>query len=197
MGDVLVSRTGKKVYHENFCPYILRTKKKNRKTLNEEEAKNLGYHECSFCRSAVGLAYKYRNSGLVTSYDSVDNAVCVRTDVGFWKAIWMDDGQKWKLFHLNHGDFDLKKKPKELMRCHFHRQRDVPLTDSLGSIIAYIRRHDESVKTYEGDYRKMPTATPMQRKYKKRAKNREKKKSIRNVYKILDQIKMEGDQRNG
>lgn len=191
MSDVLVSRKGKKVYHENFCPYILRTERKNRKTIDELEAIRYHYRECSFCRSVRGLVYKYRKSGLDTSFDPIDNAMCIRTEVGFWKAIWVDEEQKWKLFHCNHGDFAPEKPSRLLMRGHFHRQRDVPLTSSLSKIVAYILRHDESLIKCEGDYRKMPKNTPKQRKYYNRAKNRAKKKSIRNVYKILDQIKME------
>lgn len=196
MSDVLVSRVGD-VYHENFCPYILRIERKNRKTLSEEEAQRRGYRECSFCRSVKGLVYKYRKSGCDSYYDPVDNALCLRTDVGFWKIIWMDEEQQWKLYHCNHGCFSPEKDPKKLMRGHFHRQKDVPLTSSLGKIVAYIRRHDESLVKCEGDYRKMPKSTPKQRRYYKHAKNRARKKSIRNVYKILDQIKMEGESEHG
>ena len=191
MSDVLVSRDGSKVFHENFCPYILKTKRKNRKTIDEFDAQMEGYRECKFCRSVKGLVYKYRKSGLDTFYDPVDNAACFRTEIGFWKAIWVDDEEKWKLYHCNHGSFSLEKDPKRLMRSHFHRQRDVPLTTSLSQIVSYIRQHDESLQQYNGDYHKMPTNTPKQKQYYKRAKNRAKKKSIKNVYKILDQIKME------
>lgn len=197
MSDVLVSRNGKKVFHENFCPYILRTERKSRKTIDEEEAEEKGYRECAFCRSVKGIVYKYRMSGFDAFYDSVDNAVCIRTDVGFWKAIWEEEEQQWKLFHMNHGDFNPEKDPKRMMRSHFHRQRDVMPSTSLAKLVAYIQRHDDSILRYEDDFHKMPKTSPKQRKYYKHAKNRAKKKSIRNVYKILDQIKMEGESYNG
>ncbi len=189
--SVVVGRNGKKVFHENFCPYALKIKEENRLFSDERHAKKDGYRECAFCRSVKGLVYKYRKSGFDTFYDPVDNAVCIRTEVGFWKAIWMDDSEDWKLFHLNRGDFDPKVRPSVLMRRRFHRQKDVPQTESLAHIVMYIRRHDKDMKTYDGDYHKMPRQTPKQRKYYKHAKNRAKKKSVRNVYKILDQIKME------
>ena len=200
MSDVVVSKEGE-VFHENFCPYLLRTKRKNRKTVSEEEAKKRGYRECCFCRSVKGLVYKYRKNGFETFYDAVDNAVCIQTEVGFWKAIWLDEEQEWRLFHLNHGDFDSKKSPKQRMRGHFHRQKDVLQTSSLAKIVFYIRRHDESLLKSEGDYHNLPRSTPTQRKFYDRAKKRAKRKSVRNVYKILDQIKMEENrkenQKNG
>lgn len=197
MSDVLVSRFGKKVYHETFCPYILRTKRKNRKTMDETEAKHDGFRECKFCHSVRGIAYKYDKTGADTLYDPVDDAICIRTEVGFWKILWYEDTEKWKLYHCNQGCFSPDKDPKQLMRSHFHRQRDVAPTQSLGSIMAYIRQHDENLQQYNGDYRKMPTSTATQRKYYKKAKKLAKKKSINNVYKILNQIKMEGEQHNG
>lgn len=188
---VIVGRNGKKVFHENFCPYALKIKPENRIFPDNKTLKKKGYRECSFCRSVRGLVYKYRKSGFDTFYDPVDNAVCIRTEVGFWKAIWMDEEENWKLFHLNRGDFDSNVKPSILMRRRFHRQKDVLQTESLAHIVAYILRHDKDMKIYDGDYHKMPRQTAKQRKYYKSAKNRAKKKSVRNVYKILDKIKME------
>ena len=84
-----------------------------------------------------------------------------------------------------------------MMRMHFHRQKDVPQTSSLAKIVFYIRKHDDSIVRYDGDYHKMPRTTPKQQKYYKHAKNRARKKSVRNVYKILKQIKREGELNNG
>ena len=190
--SVIVSRFGKNTFHENFCPYARKIKNENRLILSEFEAERKGYHECSFCRSARGMAYKYRFGEFETAYDPSDEAMCIRSEVGFWKIIWSKNVEGWKLFHLNHCDFDPKASSKELMRRGFHHQWDVTPTSSIPKIMKYIRNHDSDYARYGDDYHKMPTQTAKQKKFRKHAKNRAKKKSIRNVYKILNEIKMEG-----
>lgn len=189
---VVVSRTSKQAFHENYCPYVRRIHKKNRIFISDFEAERLGYHECLFCRTAKGIVYKYRNHcEFEVGYDPIDEAVCFRSPVGFWKLIWSSEVEGWKLFHLNHCEFKSEASMKELMRGHFHHQWDVSPTASITKIIAYIKHHDTDYAKYGNDYHKMPTQTAQQKKYRKHAKNRAKKKSIRNVYKILDKIKME------
>lgn len=189
---VVASKINGVVFHENFCPYTRKIKKENRIFISDFEAERRGYHECSFCRSAKGMAYKYRSGEFQTAYDPEADAMCIRTEVGFWKLIWSTNVEGWKLFHLNHCDFDPKASSKELMKRGFHHQWDVTPTPSISKMIAYIRHHDSDFARYGNDYHKMPTQTPQQKKYRKHAKNRAKKKSIRNVYKILNEIKMEG-----
>lgn len=193
--EVVVARTGKKVFHEKFCPYVHRINPKNRLFLDESQAVSQHYRECAFCRSSKGLAFKYRKLGMDAFYDAIDNAVCFRTEVGFWKAVWFDTSQAWRLFHLNAGEFSATASAKVLMRRSFHRQGDVPSTTSLGKIVHYIRRHDGDLILYSDDYHNLPKTTKQQKKFYNRAKKRAKKKSIRNVYKILDKIKMKDNRK--
>jgi hypothetical protein len=187
---VVVSRENKKVFHENYCPYARKIKLENRLFISDFEAERRGYHECKFCRSVKGMAYKYKckSKKFQTSYDPKADALCIRTDVGFWRVIWSQEEEGWKLFHLNHGDFNSNLETKVLMRRRFHRQWDVVETTNLKKIFDYIRHHDSDYAKYGNDYHKMPTQTSQQKKYRQHAKNRARKKSIRNVYKILDQI---------
>lgn len=192
MNMVYVTRTGKKVYHDDFCPYI--AKKENLIVLGESVAEERGYRPCKFCFSSKGIVFKCRHIiGVQSIYDPVDDAVCFRTKVGFWKVIWRDNIGKWHLFHLNSGKFDPNAKSKNLMRRSFHRQYDLRETESIDKVLRYILEHDKSMFNSEGDYRKLPKNTKKQKRYYNQAKKRAKRKSVRNVYKLLDQIKMEGE----
>lgn len=191
MSMVYISLDGK-TYHEGWCPYVRRMKKRN--LIQEKAARERGMCECKFCRSAKGLVYRYRYlllGEMECYYDKVDDAVCFKTDAGFWKLIWMDD-ETWHLFHLNHGCFWKERPVEHMMRRSFHRQVDVPPSTSIAKIVNYIREHDKNLVLTDGDYRKMPRATKKQQKYYKKAKKKARKKSVQNVYKILDELNQNG-----
>lgn len=192
MHEVIISKKEKSTFHEPFCPYVRRIKKENRRAMSEERAKVKGYCECKFCRNVKGVVYQYRMSGYKNlSYDKVDNAFCVRTDVGFWKLLWRDNTQDWHLFHMNHGGrggFDSKLSDKQLMRGSFHRQRDFLPTVRVGKALHYIEEHDKNYRIAEEDLKKMPRNTPQQRNHYNYHKKRKRRESIRNVYKILDEL---------
>lgn len=184
---VYISQNGK-TYHEPWCPYAKRIKRQQ--MISEEKARERGICECKFCRSAKGLVYRYRYlllGEMECLYDKVDDAICFKTDAGFWKLIWMSD-DAWHLFHLNHGCFGKERPADVMMRRVFHRQIDVPPTTSIGKIVNYIKEHDRNLIQTDGDYRKMPRTTKKQQAYYKKAKKRAKNKSVRNVYKILDEL---------
>lgn len=194
LGIVYASRDSK-TYHEAWCPYAKRLKHKE--LIQEEKARERGQCECKFCRSARGIVYRYRYlllGEIECLYDKVDDAICFKTDAGFWKLVWMED-QAWHLFHLNHGCFWKERPADQMMRRKFHRQVDVLPSTSVAKIVNYIREHDKNLVRTDGDYRKMPRSTKKQQKYYNRAKKRAKKKSVRNVYKILDEINQNGSQK--
>lgn len=193
MNMVWVSKHGRKVFHESFCPYLKKGENKYNFPLSEKQAVDQHYRECKFCRSVKGLAYKYRDMlpDVESSYDPIDNAVCFKTKVGFWKSVWMENSQEWLLFHLNQRHFNPKAPSKVLMRKSFHRQVDVPATTSLAKVTAYIKRHDGDKENYGDDYHDLPRNSKKQKKFYKQAKKRAQKKSVRNVIKLLDQLKTE------
>lgn len=191
MSMVCISEDGS-TYHEGWCPYVKRMKQKH--LVLESTAKERKLCECKFCRSAKGLVYRYRRllpEEMECYYDKNDDAVCFKTDAGFWKLCWMED-EAWHLFHLNQNYFMNDKHAEQLMRKSFHRQMDVPPSTSIAKIVNYIREHDKNLVHTEGDYRKMPRTTKKQQKYYNRAKKRAKKKSVQNVYKILDELNQNG-----
>ena len=186
---MVYAKDGGKVLHEDWCPYATRIR--HRAYISDSRGKELGMCECKFCRSVKGIVYKYRCNpviGLECFYDPIDNAVCFKSNAGFWKLIWKEEYQTWNLFHLNHGCFWKDRDPKDMMRRSFHRQGDVPPNSSIGQIVNYIREHDKNLAQTEGDYRKMSRTTKKQQHYYKKAKKKAKKKSIQNVYKILDAL---------
>lgn len=183
------------VMHEEWCPYVKRIHRK--RSISDSHGKELGLCECKFCRSVKGIAYKYHIQpviGMECFYDKIDDAVCFKTDAGFWKLVWMRD-ETWHLFHLNHSCFWKERPPEHMMRRSFHRQVDVLPTPSIGKIVNYIREHDKCLMQSSGDYRKMPRATKRQEHYYKKAKKKARKKSIQNVYKILDELNQNGSER--
>lgn len=196
MSDVIFSRRNKKIFHEPFCPYAKRITQKYRVQVPDNIAVKEGLCECKFCRSVKGMVYKYRNfSGYEVSYDKKDDALCVRTPVGFWKAIWRENIQRWHLFHMNGKGwhhFNSELPTKILMRGAFHRQDYFPPTGSLNKVMKYIRSHDECLRQAdEHGVNSMPQSTPKQRLHYRQQKKRKRKEGIRNVYKILEELEKE------
>lgn len=194
MSDVVISKEGE-AYHELFCPYLGKIKKWHRKQISEDEARKRGYRECKFCRSVQGIVYKYKKIGKYdVSYDKVDNALCVKTEVGFWKLKWREASQDWQLFHMNHRGwkhFDQTYPAKKLMRGSFHRQDDFRPTTSVGKALSYIENHDLNYKQAEENIKLMPKNTPEQRRHYRNQKKRKTNESIRNVYKLFEELEKE------
>lgn len=195
MSDVIISTKEGTVFHELFCPYVQRIQSRHRKQVTEEKAIKKGYCECKFCRSVRGIAYKYRQLCEENiSYDATDNAICIKTDVGFWKLIWRENTQDWHLFHMNHRGwkcFDKTLPDEKLMRGSFHRQEDFAPTTNVSKALKYIRSHDKNYKIAEEDIRKLNKGNSKQKKHYQQQKNRKKRESIRNVYRIFHNLEKE------
>lgn len=192
--DVIICK-GSKIYHEDYCPYLRRSKQKLR--MSEDSAINKGYCGCKFCTGIKGLAFKYRKYSngdySIFAITEPEDTLCFRTNCGFWKAIWRDK-RLWILFHMNnHGYkcFNAKYPNKMLVNGRFHRQQDVQPSESLKPIIKYIKDHDKNLKVMEEDYRKLPKNTKEQRKNYKKAKKRKRKLEIQRVEKLFRQMEKE------
>lgn len=196
MSDVMISTRERGVFHEIYCPYAKRISKKYRRQVPEKIALEKGYCECKFCRSVRGIVYKYRDiSDYEISYDKVDNAMCVRTPIGFWKLIWYENVQLWHLFHMNGKGwkhFNPELPTKTLMRGSFHRQDSFIPSSSANSAMKYIQSHDQSLQiANERGLKSLPQSTPKQRLHYRQQKNRKRKEDLRNLYKIFDQLEKE------
>ena len=196
MAQVIVSRLYGNSYHEDFCPYVKRMTR--RKRMSETKAKEKGYCECKFCHSVRGLVYKYKKLPPFRdiSYDKVDDAFCIRTNVGFWKLIWSKRKQTWALWHMNgrgSNCFDASKKNEELMRGSFHRQDRFLPTSSIMEAINYIESHDRNYDIAEHDnIKKLNRGSKKQKLHYRQQRNRKRKESLYNVYKIIDELKENG-----
>ena len=199
MGDVVISTKERSVFHESYCPYAKRINKKYKRYISEDLAHSKGYCECKFCRSVKGIIYKYRCKlpSVNISYDPIDNAMCIRTDIGFWKILWRDNIEKWQLFHMNHTGwkcFNPKLPDKTLMRGSFHRQFDCRSTSNAEKIIEYILSHDRNVQIIEtSGIKNLQKSTPKQKVNYRKAKNRKRKEDIKNVFKIFKEIEKENE----
>ena len=189
--SVIISKETK-IYHEHWCPYVSKMNKKNRREEKLHRAINRGYHACKFCFSLKGEAFRAkRYAGINAYYDALDEAICIKTELGFWKAKYNEVAQDYTLFHMNHGGykcFDPKFPPNKLARGCFHRQKDFRPTPDLEKIYRYIKHHDENKKLYMEDYRKMPKGTKLQRKYYEQAKKRKQRKDAKRVDQLLEEI---------
>lgn len=116
------------------------------------------------------------------SYDKKTDTLFIRTETGFWKTFWKDD-IGLLLYHLN--CFDKSKSTEQLSHAAFHRQGDVPPTESLEKILTYIENHDLAKQIIADDYRKLPQRTRKQRKYYRQAESRNRRQQINRVFAIF------------
>lgn len=194
---VISKKSSQMIYHEEDCPYVKRMNKKYRRNISEDAAKDKGYHACSYCGGLHGMYLRFRDNpnyfqmqskGLSVSYDQVDRGLCFRTANGFWKVLTRGPIETYKLWHLNHGHFDPDLSDKELMRRTFHRQSDVKSTLNMGRIIQYISDHDKAKKIIDKDWKKLPKATPKQKKYYKQAQKRAKRKENKRIDELFKRL---------
>lgn len=74
-------------------------------------------------------------------------------------------------------------------RMVYHRQADVPADDSLLKLVHYIEEHDRAKRIIIEDYRRLPQRTKKQRKFYKKAEQRDRRMQIRRVDMLLDSLK--------
>lgn len=190
---VAISKSEGNVYHEEFCPYIKRMKSGNKKFVRLDYAKDHNYRPCKFCSGVKGIVYYFKTNEKEAdiSYDKIDDAMCIKTKTGFWKLFYRARSQDWHLFHMNHKgykSFNPNLKPKVLMRGSFHRQEDFKPTVHPGKALTYIKSHDKNYGIAETDIRRLPKNTAKQRVHYRQQKCRKKRESIKNVYKIFDEL---------
>lgn len=195
---VVSTRSDKKLYHELYCPYADRIQKRYRKTLKTVEiAKERGYSECSWCGGLHGEflqteihpnLYGRVRKAISFSFDRIDKALCMKTRNGFWKVIKSPYDGMYKLYHLNHGDFDYRIDPKVLMRRTFHRQKDVKPGSHVAKFVSYVYEHDKAKTIIDNDWRKLPQKTQKQKRYYKQAEKRANRNKRKRLYEIFDKI---------
>ena len=207
MDSVIISKNSKlKIYHTWDCMYAKRIEHKYKRIWPKEKAESKGYKPCSWCGGIHGTYLFLKNNPKATvrelqemklSYDKDNEAICFRTDIGFWKIRKERFGEGFKLFHLNRSCFEPYASDRELMKRYFHRQVDLDTTTKIGKIIKYIADHDKAKKIMQQDWHNLPKQTKKQRDYYKQARKRERRKSIRRVDDIFKQLEEERKNKNG
>lgn len=115
----------------------------------------------------------------------------ILTDIAAWKIAYGEYTGRYKLLH---SPFDEKKlNMEEAKRAYYHVQRDVDIKQTPYKHICYIYKHDNAKKIAQGDYRKLPQNSQIQKLYYKKAKNREYKRSIKRVMNIFAVLEAEND----
>lgn len=198
---VISKKSRQKIYHDEWCPYAKRVGRKYRREVTTDEAKRRGYVPCAYCGGMHGI-YKVMlmdqnlfgkpRKKLKFSYDRGDQALCFRSNVGFWKIKQNQHTNLYNLYHLNKGSFYQSATDKQLMHGYFHRQRDVDGTDSMQKIVNYIYEHDKAKQIMcDNNYRNLPQKTKKQRKYYKQAKKKAIRKEINRVNDIFAKLERE------
>jgi len=84
--------------------------------------------------------------------------------------------------------FEKEKNYEELTHGSFHRQQDVKGTHSIERILKYVKEHDKAKVIMDEDWRMLPTRTKRQKKYYKSAEKRDKRRQVRNVFSLFEQL---------
>ncbi len=193
MEYVLSLATNKKhaVYHTEACPYSKRIKFKNRMMVSYSKLIDSEYQPCACCTNdnrylKLWLKFFEGKGYHDLEIRQFDNRVAyIRTKVGFWK-IFLADNREYILYHRN--VYDKDKSFEELTHGSFHRQQDVKGTHSLEKILNYVKEHDKAKVIMDQDWRMLPTRTKRQKKYYKSAERRDKRRQVKNVFSLFDQL---------
>jgi hypothetical protein len=114
-------------------------------------------------------AYAFEN-GL--QYEIIGNCMIVLSDMSYWKITYLKD---WDSFALHHGNYipnDVN--PENYLYADYHYQKDVKPTDSIMSLLVYIRNHDDFRFRVIENVETLPRRTKKQKARYQALKQREK-----------------------
>lgn len=135
------------IYHKPGCRYVERIKYQNRMSLPKRDAKVEGYHVCRYCNSMNHhyqveqhtLDYYSRCKKMQFNY--IDGILYVKSEIGFWKLVYVRKEEKIALYHRN-----ATNKPLDFEHPQYepyHRQEDKPYCNSIEGYLDYIYEHDK------------------------------------------------------
>lgn len=192
MSVIVSANSREKVYHYGGCCCERKIRESNKIKLDLDEARAQGYRRCKCCKTRerhIPIEHGFHvNMGHIPNleyrYDTHSDTFYFRTDSGFWKAFWRDG---YVLYHRN-TYIDKLSFDKLKYGNVFHRQEDVRMGTSLGKMVNYLVAHDKAMKVIDVDYRKLPQTTRREQEYFKKARSISKKRSLRRLDNLLDQI---------
>lgn len=128
---------------------------------------------------------------------------CIQTKIAFWKVKregFTKGDEKYVLLHAPYEDQEYEEglipTIDMALKAKYHIQYDVQAGMSPVGLIRYACAHDDARIKSGGDYRKLPHTTSTQKKYYNIAREREKRESVEEVWKLLDKLTKEANQRN-
>ena len=135
-----------KVYHKPGCHHVKNMKEKNQVQMTLKEAERSGYRICKCCNCMAH--YKRVEQKTITNYENnkgmefnfIKGALYIKTEIGCWKMIYTRDEKKIVLYHRNNTDRELNFKAPQYEK--YHRQADVPYSNSIAHYLNYIYEHD-------------------------------------------------------
>jgi hypothetical protein len=183
------------IYHRPNCKYTQLIKHKNEIVLPWEDAKNSGYHACRHCNN---MSFMYSNEKQVINWNEQNRKMefryqngilYVKTEMGCWKLVYTRGAEQIALYHRNTRQRPLDFKHPEQDR--YHQQRDQLYFRNIALALNYIYEHDKfRAAEKRGDnkifYRK--------EKYRKQAKKREQRASLRRVDRLFQMIEKENEE---
>ena len=161
-------------------------KSKNLKTAMRHIAKEerVAFYPCKYRKYAQGIEYLANKRGVQIEFDDTD--LYILTDMAAWKISYIQYFNRYKLLHCPFNGKPLTM--EEARTAHYHVQRDVEKNQSPYNHLEYIVKHDEAKKLMRVSYKKLPKVTKQQKKYYRQAENREKRNSIKRVWKLFAEL---------
>ena len=141
------------VYHIWGCPYLKHADKNHLQILSDYAVKSGQYRPCKYCGYSKNLPFKAQADKLSRyceennyQYQLEKDNLLIQTDISFWKVLYLPYRGKFILLHGNHRPNSSEIHPYS--DHMYHRQKDVPMKETLGEYLTYIRRHDQAKKDF-------------------------------------------------
>lgn len=178
--DVIISiRSKHMMYHKRGCYRINRMKSFNKVSYTLPTATERGYSPCPYCGGLLGdlrvgfseIKEIGEKNGFRIFYDTIENKLFIRTDIGFWKVVEAESDQ-FVLLHANNREISGDPSDDELRNIGFHIQKSAGNDKSLTDIIKYIEHH-ENYKRKQLELKKqvIPKNPPLKKRKKKKKKS--------------------------
>lgn len=191
MSYICSCNSEKKLFHWYKCKYVKMIPKKNRIEIKTaKEARDQGYKYCKYCAAIMEMlreegpaVEQYGNRhGIYLSFDRNDGSIDVVSRVGKWKLVYNSRRKNAFLYHKNNA---MNHDPKDLIKGYHYQSA---YSETLLGYLEYIYEHD-TYRMTAPSYFPQNKAVPYgngSKKRKKKAKNKQRKQSIRYVNYLLD-----------
>lgn len=196
---------GRRIYHTEQCPYSRRIRKENIGMFQTaEEAAKKGYYGCAYC-SKAGKAFRMvrakvekfcQETGYTCGFRK--GRIFVKTPVDRWLIFCFGEKGKFQIYHENHGKHDEVSKIKGYHRQKWHF---ISIYDTLLSIYdhtsAYLKKanipgHVKGRIYAAGGKPGTMMSRRTKGKKKRKEKSRQKRRDIKCVLDLIDQIAENG-----